>query len=202
VEADVIGIVHHLEAFIAQYGLLALFVSVTLESLGAPLPGESAVLLASGAAAAGKLNIYAVAIVAFGAAVLGDNIGYLIGRKLGRAAIAQHGARFGLTEANLQRVETVAHKYGPMMVVVARFVVLLRQLNGLVAGTTGMRWASFIAANVVGAALWVGFWTTLAYRFGHSTEIIPYLWHHLGLVAAIAVPLLIAALVWLRVKRR
>jgi membrane protein DedA with SNARE-associated domain len=202
VEADVAGIAHHLEAFIAQYGLLALLVSVTLESLGAPLPGESAVLLASGAAAAGKLNIYAVAMVAFGAAVLGDNIGYLIGRKLGRAAIAQHGARFGLTEANLQRVETVAHKYGPMMVVVARFVVLLRQLNGLVAGTTGMRWASFIAANVVGAALWVGFWTTLAYRFGHSTEIIPYLWHHLGLVAAIAVPLLIAALVWLRVKRR
>jgi membrane protein DedA with SNARE-associated domain len=202
VEADVIGIVHHLEAFIAQYGLLALFVSVTLESLGAPLPGESAVLLASGAAAAGKLNIYAVAIVAFGAAVLGDNIGYLIGRKLGRAPIAQHGARFGLTEANLQRVEKVAHKYGPMMVVVARFVVLLRQLNGLVAGTTGMRWTSFLAANVVGAALWVGFWTTLAYCFGHSTEIIPYLWHHLGLVAAIAVPLLIAALVWLRVKRR
>jgi membrane protein DedA with SNARE-associated domain len=89
-----------------------------------------------------------------------------------------------------------------MMVVVARFVVLLRQLNGLVAGTTGMRWTSFLAANVVGAALWVGCWTTLAYRFGHSTEIIPYLWHHLGLVAAIAVPLLIAALVWLRVKRR
>jgi membrane protein DedA with SNARE-associated domain len=202
VEADVAGIAHHLEAFIAQYGLLALLVSVTLESLGAPLPGESAVLLASGAAAAGKLNVYAVAMVAFAAAVLGDNIGYLIGRKLGRAAIAQHGARFGLTEANLQRVETVAHKYGPMMVVVARFVVLLRQLNGLVAGTTGMRWASFIAANVVGAALWVGFWTKLAYRFGHSTEIIPYLWHHLGLVAAIAVPLLIAALVWLRVKRR
>jgi membrane protein DedA with SNARE-associated domain len=202
VEADVAGIAHHLEAFIAQYGLLALLVSVTLESLGAPLPGESAVLLASGAAAAGTLNIYAVAMVAFAAAVLGDNIGYLIGRKLGRAAIAQHGARFGLTEANLQRVEKVAHRYGPMMVVVARFVVLLRQLNGLVAGTTGMRWTSFLAANVVGAALWVGFWTTLAYRFGHSTEIIPYLWHHLGLVAAIAVPLLIAALVWLRVKRR
>ena len=52
------------------------------------------------------------------------------------------------------------------MVVVARFVVLLRQLNGLVAGTTRMPWPRFLAANVVGAALWVGLWTTLAYRFG------------------------------------
>ena len=56
------------------------------------------------------------------------------------------------------------------MVVVARFVVVLRQLNGIVAGTTGMPWPIFLAANATGAALWVGVWTTLAYRFGHSTS--------------------------------
>ena len=76
--------------------------------------------------------------------------------------------------------------------------MVLRQLNGLVAGTTGMRWLHFLAANPAGAALWVGLWATLAYRFGHTTDIVPFLWHHLNLVAAVGVPLLIAGLAYLR----
>jgi membrane protein DedA with SNARE-associated domain len=87
------------------------------------------------------------------------------------------------------------------MVVIARFFVPLRQLNGLVAGSTGMHWLTFLAANVVGATLWVGLWATLAYRFGISKDILPFLWHHLTLVAAVCVPLLIAGLVWLRLRR-
>lgn len=198
---------HHLlpflENFIAQYGLAALFVSVSLEALGAPLPGESAVMFASGAAATGELDIRAVAATAFVAAVVGDNAGYLIGRILGRATVARAAGRFGIGEAHLAKTEAAAHRFGPVMVVFARFVVILRQLNGIVAGTTGMRWPVFLAANMLGAALWVGLWSTLAYRLGHSVDIIPVLWHHLGLVAAIAVPLLIAAMfvVWWRVRR-
>lgn len=193
-----------LESFIAHYGLAALFVSVALEALGAPLPGESAVMLASAAAAAGDLDIRAVAVIAFAAAVVGDNAGYLIGRTLGRATVLRAGGRFGIGEAQLARVEAVAHRYGPLMVVFARFVVILRQLNGIVAGTTGMRWPVFLAANMLGAALWVGLWSTLAYRLGRSVDIIPALWHHLGLVAAVVVPLLIAgmAAAWLYRRRR
>jgi membrane protein DedA with SNARE-associated domain len=196
------GIAHHLESLISEYGIAALFVSVTLEALGAPLPGESAVILASTAAAAGKLDIYAVAAAAFLAAVLGDNIGYLLGRKLGRPVITRYGARFGLTDAAFDRVEAVARRRGPLMVVVARFVVVLRQLNGIVAGTTGMPWRIFLLANSAGAALWVALWTTLAYKFGHSTDIIPFVWHHLSAVMAIAVPLLILVLAVLHFRRR
>jgi len=195
-------ILHFLDGFIAQYGLAALFVSVSLESLGAPLPGESAVMLAAGAAATGDLNIYAVAVTAFLAAVVGDNAGYLIGRSLGRGAVIRVGGRFGVTDATMARAEAVARKHGPLMVVFARFVVVLRQLNGIVAGTTGMRWPVFLAANATGAALWVGLWSTLAYRFGHSIDIIPALWHHLSLVAAVAIPLLIAALAGAWILRR
>ena len=194
------GLSHFLAGFIAHYGIPALFVSVALEALGAPLPGETAIIVASGAAAAGKLNITAVALTAFLAAIVGDNTGYLIGRKLGRPVIIRYGARIGLTDKNFDRVEAVAKKYGPLMVVVARFVVVLRQLNGIVAGTTRMPWPTFLLANAIGAALWVGVWTTLAYRFGHSTEIVPYLWHHLNLVAAIAIPLLILTLAWLHLR--
>jgi len=196
------GLTHHLEALVAAYGIPALFISVSLEALGAPLPGESAIILAAGAAARGEFSIYTVAVTAFLAGVLGDNIAYLIGRKLGRPTILRYGGRVGITEATLGKAEAVAHRYGPLMVVFARFVVVLRQLNGLVAGTTGMHWLTFLLANMAGAALWAGFWSTLAYRFGISTDILPFFWHHLSLVAAIGIPLIIAGLVWLYLRHR
>ena len=196
------GIEHWAEGFIAAYGAVALFLCMTLESLGAPVPGESAVIAAS-AAAAGKLSISAVAVAAFAGAVLGDNIGYLIGRRVGRPVILRFGARFGVGEAQLAKAEALARRHGPVMVVFARFVVLLRQLNGIVAGTTGMHWATFGIANAVGAALWVGVWTTLAYRFGHEAkDFLPFLWRHLHLVAAIAVAVLLLALVAVRIGMR
>jgi membrane protein DedA with SNARE-associated domain len=196
------GIAHHLEALISQYGIAALFASVMFEALGAPLPGESAVILASTAAAEGRLDIRAVAAAAFLAAVVGDNVGYLLGRRLGRPVITRYGARFGLTDTAFDKVEAVARRRGPFMVVIARFVVVLRQLNGIVAGTTGMPWPVFLVANAIGAALWVGVWTTLAYKFGHSTDIVPFIWHHINAVMAVVVPLLVLALVILHFRHR
>ena len=98
------------------------------------------------------------------------------------------------------KAEAIARRHGPLMVMAARFVVVLRQLNGLVAGTTGMRWPTFIAANLVGAGLWVGVWTTLAYEFGQKIDVLPFFWHHLRWVAAIGIPLVIVALVLLHLR--
>jgi membrane protein DedA with SNARE-associated domain len=196
------GLTQHLAALVHEYGVVALFISVTLEALGAPLPGESAIIVSAGAAAAGELDIRAVVAAAFLGAVLGDNIGYLIGRRLGRSAIVRVGGRFGVTETALARAEAIVARYGSVIVVVARFVVLLRQLNGLVAGTTRMPWPKFLLANVAGAALWVGLWATLAYRFGRKIDVVPWLWHHLSLVAMIATPLVILALVVLHARGR
>jgi membrane protein DedA with SNARE-associated domain len=199
---NVTGISHHLSELVAQFGIPALFLSVALEALGAPLPGESAIIVAAGAASEGKLDIRMVVIAAFLAAIVGDNVGYFIGRRFGRGAIVRVGARFGVTDAAMTRAEAVVHRYGPLMVVVARFVVVLRQLNGLVAGTTGMPWPRFLLANVAGAALWVGLWATLAYRFGRSVDVVPWLWHHLNLVAMVAIPLLILAMLVLHFRNR
>lgn len=198
-----IALVHSVEALVSHLGAPALFVTLTLESLGAPVPGESAVIAASAAAARGELDIRAVAAAAFVGAVLGDNVGYLIGRKLGRAPLVRYGSRFGLTDAAFDRAEAITARWGPLMVVVARFVVVLRQLNGIVAGTTGMAWPRFLVANALGAALWVGVWTTLAYRLGRDAHaFVPWFWHHLSLVAAILVPLLIFALLAYRLSGR
>ena len=196
------GLVAHFEALIAEYGIVALFFSVTLESLGAPLPGESAVMASAAAAARGVLDIRAVVAVAFVGAVLGDNIGYLIGRRYGRGVLTRYGSRVGITDANLDRAEAVARRRGPVMVVFARFFVLLRQLNGIVAGSTGMSWPTFLAANAVGALLWVGVWSLLAYRFGHAVSLIPDMVHHLGLVAAVVIPLVILAILALHLRAR
>lgn len=188
------GLTQYLESLIAEYGVAALFASVTLESLGAPLPGESAVMLSSAAAARGTLDIRAVVLAAVAGSVIGDNIGYLIGRRYGRGVLTRYGGKVGITDANLDRAEAVARKRGPVMVVFARFFVLLRQLNGIVAGTTGMAWPTFLAANAIGAVLWVGLWSTLAYRFGHEASRLPDLLHHLGRVGAVLIPLLIIGL--------
>tara|TARA_R100000687_G_C6449647_1_gene164564 strand:+ start:1481 stop:2104 length:624 start_codon:yes stop_codon:yes gene_type:complete len=194
----------HLLALVEQYGVIALFFSILLETLGLPLPGESALIASSAAAGAGKLSIWHVVIAAYVAAVLGDNIGYLIGRRYGKTVILRHGERIGITHDKYARAEEITAKYGPLMVIAARFIVLLRQLNGLVAGSTGMHWAKFLIANLIGAALWVGFWATLAFQFGHSVSIVPWIWHHLSLVAMVVIPLLllVIAVLYRRVRRK
>lgn len=196
-------LVQTVEHLVSHLGAPALFATITLESLGAPVPGESAVIAAAAAAGRGELDIRAVAVAAFAGAVLGDNIGYLIGRRLGRRTVVRYGSRLGLTDAAFDRVERVTARWGALVVIAARFVVLLRQLNGIVAGTTGMAWPRFLAANALGAALWVGLWTTLAYRLGHEAgSFVPWIWHHLSLVAAVLVPALIAGLAALRLSGR
>jgi membrane protein DedA with SNARE-associated domain len=183
-----------LTPFVQHYGLPGLFVDIYLESMGLPVPGEMLLILASGLAALGQLNIYAVAATAFAGAVLGDNTGYLIGRKLGRPLVVRYGRHVGITRERLDKVERLVQKRGPLIVAGARFVVLLRQLNGIAAGTAGMRWLPFLIANAVGAALWVGLWATLAYQFGATIHLIPYLWQHLSWAAAIAFALVVIAL--------
>ena len=151
------------EPFIESYELLDLFAGVLLEPIGLPLPGETLLAIASGMAATGSFNIRAVALVAVVGAAVGDNIGFLIGRNFGRPVMLRRGARFGITHERLARVEAALDHRGAAIIVVARFVPLLRQLDGLAAGTAGMHWLRFFVANALGAALWVGAWTTRAF---------------------------------------
>lgn len=177
IEVNISALIHH-------YVGVGLFLSLTLETLGLPLPGESALIIAATLAGAGKISIWVVAASAWCGAVLGDNIAYFIGRRFGRSVVTRYGARFGITTSRYARVEAVFARFGPAMVIAARFVVLLRQMNGLVAGTAGMHWAAFVLSNMLGAALWVGFWTTLAYQFGHSADVLPFIGRHIGMLAS------------------
>ena len=154
-----------IEPAIVSYGAFALFLIIYFESFGVPLPGESALIAAALLATRGDIAIEHVFLAAWIGGVLGDSTGYLIGRFGGRLLLQRFGSLVKLTPERLANVEAMARKRGFVMVLTARFVVLLRQLNGLVAGSVGMPWSHFVVANALGASLWAGFWTFGPYLF-------------------------------------
>jgi membrane protein DedA with SNARE-associated domain len=184
-----------LEPWIHDYGVVAVFVILTLESLGIPLPGESLLIVAAILAGRGDISFPGLLVAAWAGSVLGDNIGYLIGRMLGRRLVLRYGAKIGLTPERLRRVEAVFAQYGPVTVAFARFVNLLRQLNGVVAGTVNMEWRRFMAFNALGGALWVLAWTMAGFYLSRHGARIDELLHKLGylgaLFAAIALVLIL-----------
>ncbi|MCB5177684.1 MULTISPECIES: DedA family protein [Microvirga] len=154
-----------IEPAVAAYGAFALFLIVYFESFGAPLPGESALIAASLLAVRGDLAVEHVFLAAWIGGFLGDSTGYLIGRFGGRLLLQRFGHWVKLTPERLARLEATAREKGFVMVMTARFVVLLRQLNGLVAGSIAMPWRIFAPANAIGAALWAGLWSFGPYYF-------------------------------------
>ncbi|MGW3463088.1 DedA family protein [Streptomyces olivaceoviridis] len=196
------GPLAHLEPLLGHYGYWAVGAVVFVEDFGVPAPGETILLAAGVYAGTGRLNVVAVAVIAFAAAVAGDNLGYLIGRFGGRAFVHRWGKYVFLTPKRFEAAEAFFTRHGGKIVTVARFVEGLRQANGVIAGTTGMHWRRFLAFNALGAALWVGLWTTLAYLAGsHITAIYDEIRRY-QLYVLIAVAVLLAAFVVRHLVRR
>ncbi|MFE2063342.1 DedA family protein [Streptomyces sp. NPDC059467] len=196
------GPLAHLAPLLTHYGYWAVGAVVLLEDFGVPAPGETILIAAGIYAGAGQLNIAAVAAIAFTAAVVGDNIGYLIGHTGGRAFVHRWGRYVFITPERFQKAEEFFSRHGGKIVVVARFVEGLRQVNGIIAGTSGMHWRRFLVFNAIGAALWVGLWASLAYVAGtHITAIYDEISRY-QLYALIALAALVAALVLRHVLRR
>jgi membrane protein DedA with SNARE-associated domain len=189
------GLLAHLAPVLDHFGYVAVGGFVMLEDFGVPLPGETILLAAAVYAGAGRLNIFLVAAIAFTAAVIGDNIGYAIGLFGGRALVLRFGKYVMLTSERLDRAESFFRRYGGVVVAGARFIEGLRQANGIVAGITRMAWPRFLAFNALGAALWVGVWTSIGYLAGsHITAIYDGITRY-SLYVLIALAAAIAALI-------
>ena len=158
---------HLVEPYLAAYGAFALFLIIYVESFGAPVPGETAVIAAALLASQGELSIVAVYVAVLAAAILGDSTGYLIGRFGGRRVLERFGPYVGLTEERLGAIEARFRKGGIVLVMFARFLPLLRQLNGVLAGSLNMPWHLFLAANAAGAVMWTSLYVLGPYFFGH-----------------------------------
>ncbi len=152
---------------ISQYGYLALAGLLFLEDFGLPVPGETVLVAAAFYAGLGKLNLVLVIIIGFIAAVLGDNVGYSIGRLGGRPLVERWGKYILLTSERLDKAQSYFNNHGGKIVAGARFIDGLRQLNGIIAGISEMRWLKFLMFNMLGAAVWVSFWSLIAY-YGSS----------------------------------
>jgi membrane protein DedA with SNARE-associated domain len=141
------GLVHH-------YGLLALFLIVMLESGGVPLPGETALIAAGVFASKGKLDITAVIAVAAIAAIVGDNLGYWIGRTGGRRLLERWRRVSRFSEGALPWTEDFFRRHGPKTIFLARFFSILRVTAALMAGVSRMHWWTFFAWNAAGGICW------------------------------------------------
>lgn len=186
---------HTLLRWLSEYGYWGLGIGVLLESAGLPIPGETALLVAAFAAAQGGLSLPMVIVVAAVAGVLGDNLGYAAGRRLGRPWLDRYGRWVLLTPGRLERADRFFERFGAWAVVLARFVAGVRVVMALSAGMARMRWRRFVVHNVLGAALWATVIGVLGYAFGRGWR----LTHRLGPVGDVVlaiVPLVLASL-WL-----
>jgi membrane protein DedA with SNARE-associated domain len=165
---------------------------IGLESLGIPLPGE--IILVSSALLAsqhGEIDPFILGACASAGAVIGDSIGYAIGRKGGRPLLAWLGGKFPrhFSEGHIATAERSFEKWGMWAVFFGRFVALLRIFAGPLAGVLRMPYWKFLIANVLGGILWAGGTTAVIYYVGIVAESWLKRFSWLGLVLAVLIGL-------------
>ena len=156
---------------ISSYGYWAIFGFIGAESLGIPIPGETA-LIAAGAYAGHThhLNPWAIFVVAAASAVAGNIAGYLIGTKGGFALARRYGGKVHLDERKLKVGRYVLDRQGGKVVFFGRFISVLRTYISFLAGTVHMEWKRFVLASTAGAVVWAGVYTALSYNAAKTLQ--------------------------------
>jgi membrane protein DedA with SNARE-associated domain len=200
-DAHLPGVFGDVQPVLEHYGYLGVGGMLFLEDFGVPVPGEIMLIAAAVFAGAGQMNIAVVFLVGVLAAVIGDNIGFVVGHFGGRPLAERFGRYVFLTPERLNRAETFFNTHGGKVVTIARFIDGLRQVNGLLAGIAGMHWLKFLSYNALGAVLWVGVWCAVGYLAGeHIVDIYDaferYKWYVVATVVVV-----VAIVITRRVRR-
>jgi membrane-associated protein len=177
-------------SLVTQLGYPALFGLIFAESAGVPLPGETALLTAGVLAGAGHLLLPLVVVLAVAAAVLGDTLGYWLGRSGGRTVMLRRGPFVAARTDALHRTERFFDRHGPKTVFLGRFVPGVRVFTAVMAGASRMPWPRFAIYNVAGAFVWA---TTVA---GLAATLGPTVSSAFGIVGISVAVLMFAALIW------
>jgi membrane protein DedA with SNARE-associated domain len=190
------------QPLLARYGYGASVAAVAAEGVGIPTPGQTLLMASALEAAAGRMNIGLLLLLVAAAATLGNSLGYALGRWGGRAALDT----LRVNPQRQQRLDELFRRRGGVVILLARFVDGLRQLNGLVAGILKMPWWTFTAYNVAGAILWTCAWGLGTYYLGRELHVIAALLHRparlLYVLGLIALAVLVAYLLRSRTRRR
>src|ERR1700722_7239766 len=171
---------------------------IGLESMGIPSPGETALILAALLASQGKLQIWLVIVIASASAIAGDNLGYLLGRKLGRRVLTAPGPLQARRTEVIDAGDRFFAKHGPKAVFIGRWIALVRFAVAWLAGIDHMPFRTFFIYNALGAITWATTFGLVGFYAGKAAAdaITKY-----GVYAAIALAALIVAFVVWRVIR-
>jgi len=162
---------HTLNAWLESYGYLVVFLLVMLESIGIPVPGETALIAAAlYAGSTHKLDIWWVIVAAAAGAIIGDNIGYSIGRYGGARLLLRYGHRIGMHEGRIKIGIWLFRRHGGKVVFWGRFVSVLRTWAAFLAGTNKMAWPRFLLFNAAGAIVWATLFGVVYYVFGSAVQ--------------------------------
>ncbi|HET6406040.1 MAG TPA: VTT domain-containing protein [Candidatus Thermoplasmatota archaeon] len=162
---DVQGIL----ALVSRYGYLIVFIAGLVEALpllGWLVPGQAVIIIAGALAAGGVLSLPLLMVISIPAGIIGDGIGYWIGRRFGREFLEKYGARVRITPRHLESSDRLFQKYGAFALVIARFSFLTRAVGPILAGMSKMRPSLFWPINVLGAVAWSASYALLGYFFG------------------------------------
>ena len=156
-----------LQHLIATYGAWLVGGVVGIESMGVPLPGETTLVTAAlYAGTTGRLSITSVLLAAAAGAVVGDNIGFWIGRTFGYRWVVRHQSTFRMTPRRLKLGQYLFLRHGGKVVFFGRFIAVLRAFAALLAGLNRMPWRRFLVFNMAGAIVWAAAYGGGAYAFG------------------------------------
>jgi membrane protein DedA with SNARE-associated domain len=173
---------------------------IGLESMGIPSPGETALVLAAVLASQGKLNIWLVILIGIVSAIVGDNIGYVIGRKLGREVLEAPGPFQKRRVSVIETGDKFFKKHGPKAVFIARWIALIRFAAAWLAGINHMRFRTFFVYNALGAITWAFTFGLVGYFGGEAAG---HVLSQVGIAGAILLALsIVGGLIWLRVRER
>jgi membrane protein DedA with SNARE-associated domain len=157
------GIIKAIEPFVTSYGYLGIGALLFVDNIGIPVKGQTALIVGGLFAAVGTLNIFVTILVATIACIAGASIAYGIGKFIRKKSMQSYAKRVLVMGNKFEKVDTFFEKEGHKLVLVARFVAILRQLNGLIAGAGQMKWAEFTKFNSLGALIWVMVWVAVGY---------------------------------------
>jgi membrane protein DedA with SNARE-associated domain len=183
---------------LAAYGYLVVALMVGIEGMGIPVPGEATLIAASiVAGTTHELNIVLVVAAATGGAVVGDNLGFWIGRSLGYRLLRRYGPYIWLTERRIKLGQYLFRRYGAALVFLGRFIAVLRTLAPFLSGANRMPWGRFALFNAAGGFTWATLCGSAAYALGKHADRV------MGPVGLLLAVLALAAVgaVWLFLRR-
>jgi undecaprenyl-diphosphatase len=184
-----------LSEILSRYGYLAVALFMFIESIGIPIPGESALITAAAVAGSGAMSVFGVFFAALAGNVLGGMAGYWMGVRGGQAVVTRFGRFLRINDAHLVKANLFFAKHGASALIVGRFVAVVRSFLGMIAGVSEMPRRKFLIYNAVGGVIWSATFTVVGFFFGRNLPALKRELGRVGLVLGVVVALVILLVV-------